>query len=36
MVLAQCDKMRGKPVSSSNRGGLQKLVDEFGLIDLGF
>lgn len=36
MVLIQNDKRGDKPASSSSRGGLQKMVDEYGLIDMGF
>lgn len=36
VVLAQVDKMGGKPVASSSRGGFRGMVDQNGLIDLGY
>lgn len=36
IVLNPCDKHGGRVVGSSSIGGLQGIVDDFGLIDMGF
>lgn len=36
VVLSSVDKIGGRPVASSNRGGFQKMINDKGLIDLGF
>lgn len=35
-VLSSVDKLGGKAVASSSHGGLRKIMDDHGLIDLGF
>lgn len=35
-VLSSADKVGGKPVASSSNGGFRRMIDDNGLIDLGF
>lgn len=36
VVLSSADKIGGRPVASSSSGGFQKMINDKGLIDLGF